>query len=81
MVAAPPVEVEGQAVPEVEGQAVPEVEGRVVPEVEGQAAPEVEGQAAPEVKECPAAPVAVSLGEGQAGVKLVAAPVVANSSQ
>ena len=73
MVAAPPVEVEGQAVPEVEGQAVPEVEGQVVPEVEG--------QAAPEVKECPAAPVAVSLAEGQAEVKLVAAPVAANSSQ
>ena len=57
MVAAPPVEVEGQAVPEVEGRVVPEV------------------------KECPAAPVAVSLAEGQAEVKLVAAPVAANSSQ
>ena len=57
MMAAPPVEVEGQVVPEVEGQVVPEV------------------------KECPAAPVAVSLAEGQAEVKLVAAPVAANSSQ
>jgi hypothetical protein len=73
MVAAPPVEVEGQAVPEVEGQAVPEVEGQTIPEVEG--------RVVLEVKECPAAPVAVSLAEGQAEVKLVAAPVAANSSQ
>jgi hypothetical protein len=73
--------VEGQAVPEVEGRVVPEVEGQAAPEVEGQVVPEVEGEAAPEVKECPAAPVAVSLAEGQAEVKLVAAPVAANSSQ
>jgi hypothetical protein len=65
----------------VEDRVVPEVEDRVVPEVEDRVVPEVEGQAAPEVKECPAAPVAVSLAEGQAEVKLVAAPVAANSSQ
>ena len=74
MMAAPPVEVEGQVVPEVEGRVVPEVK-------ECPAAPEVEGQVVPEVKECPAAPVAVSLAEGQAEVKLVAAPVAANSSR
>jgi hypothetical protein len=68
MVAALPVEV--VALP-VEAEALPvEVEDLVVPEVEAPA----------KVKECPAAPEAVNLAEGQAEVELVAARAVAENN-
>jgi hypothetical protein len=68
MVAALPVEV--VALP-VEAEALPvEVEDLVVPEVEAPA----------KVKECPVAPEAVNLAEGQAEVELVAARAVAENN-
>ena len=73
MVAALPVEV--AALP-VEAEALPvEAEDLVVPAVE---VPEVEAPA--KVKECPAAPEAVNLAEGQAEVELVAARAVAENN-
>jgi hypothetical protein len=74
MVAALPVEV--VALP-VEAEALPvEVEDLVVPAVVED--PEVEAPA--KVKECPAAPEAVNLAEGQAEVELVAARAVAENN-
>ena len=71
MVAALPVEV--AALP-VEVVALP-VEAEALPAV---GVPEVEAPA--KVKECPAAPEAVNLAEGQAEVELVAARAVAENN-
>jgi hypothetical protein len=77
MVVALPVEAEALPV-EVEDLVVPAV---VVPAVVVPAVvedPEVEAPA--KVKECPAAPEAVNLAEGQAEVELVAARAVAENN-